>query len=130
MEKKTRDFLIALAVGAGLTLAAVLVGFLDQNRTVLQVLCDGFTVSGVLLLCFSGLVWSRNQGTFDMISFGVSRITKFRYGKLDDEERKESFYDYRQRKSATRQNATASLKAGAVYMALALVFLLLFFLIG
>ena len=34
MEKKTRDFLIALAVGAGISVAAVLVGFLDKNRTV------------------------------------------------------------------------------------------------
>lgn len=128
MERKTRDFLVALAVGAGITVIAVLVGFMDKRRTVLQVLCDGFTVSGVLLLCFSGLVWSRNQGTFDMITFGVTRITKFRYSKLDDEERKETFYDYRQRKSATRRNATASLKAGLAYIAAALVLLVLFFL--
>ena len=129
MEKKTRDFLIALAVGAGISVAAVLVGFLDKNRTVLQIFCDGFTVAGVLLLCYAGLVWSRNEGTFDMLSFGISRITRFRYGKFTDEERKETFYDYRKRKSAIRQKPVAALKAGAVYMLLALVFLALFFLI-
>ncbi len=130
MEKKTREFLVSLAVGAGITVIAVIVGFLDEKRTVLQILCDGFTVAGILLMCYAGLVWSRNEGTFDMISFGVSRITKFRYGKLDEAERKETFYDYRKRKAATRQDAIPTLKAGAVYMALALVFLVLFFLIG
>ena len=82
MKEKWKGFLIALAVGAVFVLGAVFLNR-DTGKEPLRIACDAFTLAAVLLLVFAGLVWSRNEGTFDMVSYGVTRSFKYRYRKMD-----------------------------------------------
>ena len=90
MNKQGKNLLIALLVGAGFALAVILLNWNSGKETV-RIFCDAFTLAAVMLLGFAGLVWSRNEGTFDMLNYGVSRSFKYRYKKRD-EKYKESFY--------------------------------------
>ena len=125
MKEKWKGFLIALAVGAVFVLGAVFLNR-DTGKEPLRIACDAFTLAAVLLLGFAGLVWSRNEGTFDMVSYGVTRSFKYRYRKMD-KAYKESFYDYRKRTHEERKPATGCLWAGLVYLAVALVLMLIFY---
>ena len=71
MNKQGKNFLIALLVGAGFALAVILLNWNSGKETV-RIFCDAFTLAAVMLLGFAGLVWSRNEGTFDMLNYGVS----------------------------------------------------------
>ena len=125
MNKQGNNFLIALLVGAGFALAVILLNWNSGKETV-RIFCDAFTLAAVMLLGFAGLVWSRNEGTFDMLNYGVSRSFKYRYKKRD-EKYKESFYDYKKRKREDRTPAWGSLWAGLVYLAIALILMLVFY---
>ena len=61
-----------------------------------------------------------------MLNYGVSRSFKYRYKKRD-EKYKESFYDYKKRKREDRTPAWGSLWAGLVYLAIALILMLVFY---
>lgn len=124
MSEKRKGFLIALAVGA---VIALLVAFLNWNsgKEPVRIACDAVTLAAVLLLGYSGLVWSRNEGTFDMLSYGVSRSFKYRYRKLD-QDFKEGFREYKERKAKERKPAWGSLWAGLVYLAAAIILMIAF----
>ena len=107
MNKQGKNFLIALLVGAGFALAVILLNW-NSGKETARIFCDAFTLAAVMLLGFAGLVWSRNEGTFDMLNYGVSRSFKYRYKKRD-EKYKESFYDYKKRKREDRTPAWGSL---------------------
>lgn len=98
----------------------------NSGKETVRIFCDAFTLAAVMLLGFAGLVWSRNEGTFDMLNYGVSRSFKYRYKKRD-EKYKESFYDYKKRKREDRTPAWGSLWAGLVYLAIALILMLVFY---
>ena len=91
-----------------------------------RALCDAFTLPGVILLCVGGLVWASNEGALDGIGYLVSYMTK----ALIPGKRKEieKFADYVERKRAKRGGGFGFLLiSGAVVLAIALVFLLLFY---
>lgn len=66
-----------------------------SNYEILRAVCDGFFVSGVLLICFGLLIFSSNMGTFDMISYGVRQVVRI---IVPSRFEKQSFYDYRAEK--------------------------------
>ena len=94
-------------------------------------ICDGFFVATVIVLGFGGLVWCRNKGAFDMITFGVSTAFHLHYlFSKDLYEKKEDFYDYKVRKAAARKPVTGILIAGAIYLGLSIVMLIVYYIVG
>ncbi len=93
-------------------------------------LCDGCFVAAVLLIGFGGLVFSRNHGAFDMITFGVQTVFQIHMpwtsigGALD---KKETYAEYRERKAKERKPANECLLAGCIYLTLAVLFLILYY---
>lgn len=60
---------------------------------VFHILCDSFFVVGVVMSCAGLLVFSSNEGTFDMLIYGVSSfIDMFR---KTSRKKYDTFYDYR-----------------------------------
>lgn len=64
---------------AGLSVAAVIAylkGFFTclsegDAKEAIRVLCDAFTIPGVLLTGIGGLIWLGSQGTFDIFGYAV-----------------------------------------------------------
>ena len=59
-----------------------------------RILCDAFSVPGMLLIMISALVFLSNKGAFDVIIYGVRRLlgAVFPIGMTDD------FYEYKRGK--------------------------------
>lgn len=69
---------------------------LEQTElvSIFHILCDAFFAVGTLLTCAGLLVFSSNEGTFDMIVYGVkSFLDLFR---PVSKKKYETFYDYKE----------------------------------
>ena len=72
--KTVYKYLITAAFGAVLAFIVLLIKdafHLSQTVDVMKALCDGFFVSGVVLVCVGGLVFVSNGGVFDMLAYGI-----------------------------------------------------------
>lgn len=90
------------------------------------VLCDGFTIPGVVFLCVGGLVWASTQGALDGISFALKVGLK----SLIPGTKKEHirYYDYVQKKRENRpQGYGFLLIVGVAFMAVALLFMAIYY---
>ena len=122
--------MLVCAVIGGIITAVYVAGQDFSSQELLEkyrILCDGFTIPGFFLLCFGALIFASNEGALDGIGFIVGKAVKalIPVGRLRD---RESFYDYIQRKRANRVTGYSfMLWTGAVFMAVALVFLALYY---
>lgn len=91
-----------------------------------RILCDAFTIPGLLLLMVGLLVAVSNEGIFDGLLYALSYAAKAiipLWGRQH-----ERYYDYVQRKREKRLHGYGFLFiTGAVFMAAAMVFLILFY---
>ena len=91
-----------------------------------RVLCDAFTVPGLLCLCIGALIWASNDGFFCGIGYCLKAAWR---GLIPGVGHKtEGYYDYVTRKQEKRIIGYGFLFVdGAVCMAAALVFFCLFY---
>lgn len=91
-----------------------------------RMLCDAFTIPGLLMLMVGLLLLISNEGMFDGLLYALSYAVKTLiplWGR--DHER---YYDYVERKREKRVHGYGFLfVSGAVFMVIALVFLILFY---
>ncbi len=132
MTEKRKSFLISLAVGAVITAAVCIMNVTGDSYVyggIPMLLCDGFFVAAVLVLGVGLLGFAKNCGYFDMMTYGVSFVLHTRWpviGAIKEEHEGEKFVDYKQRKKKERKSSRGPILAGAVYMALATLMLLLY----
>ena len=122
MKKNLKITLIAAS--AGLAFAVVIAAIrgvftADSAKEILQCLTDGSFVSAVILLCVGLLLFSGNGGTFDMLSYGTKTLfSVFQSDKKRLE--RESFAEYRARKSQMPKPVLPFLAAGLGFLVLSL----------
>lgn len=103
---------------------------LDLNTT-LKELCNAFTISGALVLCFGGLVWVSDKGAFDGFAFSMKTFLSvhfFMFNKHPEHD-KETYADYveRKHKSNGKKKAYAfQIILGAALLLIALVFFIVY----
>lgn len=92
-------YIVSLAVGA-LALLIVLFAYGYFGMTVWEekckVLCDAFTVPGLLLMLFSALVFLSNQGAFTGIGYGLGRFFRMLIPFMKHKD--ETYAEYKERK--------------------------------
>ena len=91
-----------------------------------RTLCDGFTIPGLLCLCLGVLIWASNDG----VLYGLSYCLNVAWRALIPGARykHERYYDYITRKKEKRITGYGFLfLVGGVCMAIALVFMALFY---
>ncbi len=142
MSKKEKflPFIVSLGVGLGvmaivfvLSVAAKGVDVFQKTRVLMTMLCDSSFVSGVILLCVAFLSFATRQGTFDGLGFAFESIFVVRnWSPRRKFEERETFSDYRDRKAEKRKEKKGLLPlyvAGAFYVLLAIIFLIIYYVI-
>lgn len=127
---KGKDFIKTMIGGAIITAAVVWLS-LSQEKELIHALSDGFFVSGILLLCYAGLIFSTHQGTFDIFAYGISHLFNTRWfglSTMSEEHQKEKFSDYRIRVSAKRKYPFGTLIAAGFYAVIAVIMFLIYLL--
>lgn len=127
MTDNGKRFIIDLAIGLALAgLVAWLRGLFTAvtGAEITSALCDGFFVSAVLTGGLGILKYVKSQGFFDAAFFGLRKVFQLKWQSLGDW--REDYYDYRQKKTQSRSSARPQLLAGAVYLALSLIALVIY----
>lgn len=127
MGDTQKSILIDLFIGLVIALAgAILMDvFHAQNlRDVLRLLSDCFFLPAAILLAGSGLTWAKNGGVWDGLGFTVK--TMFIRMMPDYDDRRVTFAEYREQRESKRSSPIPALVAGLIFLALAMVFLVLF----
>ncbi len=124
--------LLKHGITLGVCLALVAVYTLTRDFETLslvakyRVLCDAFTIPGILCLCVGALLWVSNDGFF----YGLGYCLEIAWKALIPGLRRkaERYYDYVTRKREKKVTGYGFLFAwGGVCMALAIVFMILFY---
>lgn len=124
MKQENKSLLIKYAVCFGIaSLITVIVfwikGFFTDSIAVnIQILSDGFTVSGLLLVMFAGMVFLSGEGAFLGIGFVLRNA--FLWFIPGGRAKQELYVDYRERKLSKLKKA----KDGCVFIT-GLVFLII-----
>lgn len=121
---KPRQVLMDLLVGAVIFAAVAALG-LHRGHSIARVLCDGTFVAAAALLGIGGITLARNKGVFDVAGYGITTALQTALPFLRSPE-KESLAEYRQRKALERRSPKALFVSGSIYLALSLVFLLVY----
>ena len=124
MSDKVRELLIYLAIGAAISMAVLALN-LSREYGMLRSLCDGFFTAAVLLLGIGGIKAARNKGAFDVSGFGLRHVVDMAVPAFRREE-KEDLQQYRERKALERKSSAGLLLAGGVYLALAVIALVVY----
>ena len=128
MSEKLRDFLIQLVIGAVVSVAVFALN-LSREYGALRSLCDGLFVAAVFLLGIGGIKAARNKGTFDVAGYGIRHVVDITIPAFRRAE-KEDIRQYQERKAMERKSSVGLLLAGLVYLALAVVALVVYELAG
>lgn len=132
MSKRLRNNLLKYGISVAVCAAVVIffctvrdfdkMKLVDRYRT----LCDAFTIPGLLCLCLGVLLWISNDGFF----YGLGYCIEVTWRALipGTKQKMEKYYDYVQRKKGQKVMGYGFLfVVGGVCMAIALVFMALFF---
>lgn len=120
--KAMRKYWITLLIDAVLTaLIAYGKDVLDQTAlvNVYHILCDSFFAVGFVTFAAGLLVFSTNEGTFDMLAYGLQVFANA--FKKDSVKKYDTFYDYRVAREEKKVPFGFLLICGSVFLAVAFV---------
>lgn len=125
--KDPKKYLITLAVG--FSVVALIVFTKDifaqtEAQKIFHILTDAFFAAGTFITAAGLLVWSSNEGTFDMLVYGVkSFVNMF---KKNPEKKYEDFFDYRQSRADSKFSFGYLIICGLFFLAVSFVMLFLY----
>ena len=123
VKKSMITLLIGLAI-AGLIAWSKGVFTETAPIQIFHILSDSFFVSGVVIAGIGLLVFSSNEGTFDMLVYGVKSFWDM--FRRNGTKRYDSFYDYRTSRQENKFSFAFLLVSGLVILAVAVVMYLLY----
>lgn len=129
MSKSGKTYWTSMAVGL-LMAAVVLAVNAESPYPWPQRLCDCFFVAAVLLLGAGGLQFAGNAGTFDVMGYGLKSVFHIHLpGTKRQEDEQEDFLTYQQKKAQGRKSPKPLLMAGLSYLAVAFLFLVMYWIL-
>lgn len=117
--KTLKKYLITLAVGFLTVLLVIWFrGIFSQTdpEQIFHILCDAFFVAGTLLSCGGLLVFSANEGTFDMIVYGLDSF--FDNFRKKSTKKYATFYDYRESRAGKKVSFGYIVFCGLFFLAI------------
>lgn len=117
---KSREFVINMIVGAVATIGVTVYSYVIYDE-LLRALCDGFFVGGMLLFGWGCLIYARNEGLFDGLTYGVSSL--FATRNLAGEKQTVKYSEYKEQKRAKRKSSKPLLVSGLFYTVISFILL-------
>ncbi len=125
--RSLKKYLIALGIGLGLVLwIASARGVFHQTSPlgVYRILCDAFFVAGAVLAAAGLMVFTTNEGAFDLFVYGIkSTANVFR---KNDIKKYDSYYDYRNARAEKKYPFLFILVCAVFFLAVAAVMYFLY----
>lgn len=109
---------------AGLLIVAAIVFAKDlfaqtNPQTIFHILTDAFFVAGVLITATGLLIFTSNEGSFDMLVYGVSSFVDI--FRKTSQKKYETYFDYKESRQDKKVSFGYLLICGAIYLAIAFI---------
>lgn len=128
MKKSWKNYLITAGIALLMSLLVLVIRntfSVTEQAQLFQDLSDAFIIPGVIVLCVAGLVFSTNGGTFDMLSFSVTKVFDL-FRKEENKRGHKNFYEYRKAKEGTERSFWHLIIVGAVFIVIGVVFYIIY----
>ena len=115
--KNSKKFWISLCICSVCTfLTAWLMGVFGQTdaESVFRILSDSFLVVGMVAICIALHLFASNEGTFDMIAYGLQ--TFWGVFRKDMSRKYDTFYDYRVARQEKKAPFLFLLACGGIFL--------------
>ena len=122
--KSFTKYLVTLLIGfigVGAVLLLRDVFSMTEASAVFHTLTDAFFISGVLITSAGLLVFTSNQGAWDMLAYGVSSFMDL--FRKREKKKYDSFYDYKESKSDKKFSFGFLLICGAFFLIVSMIML-------
>ena len=120
--KKTLKFVITLFIGFAIAILIALSKDLfiqTSMEKIFHILTDSFFVPGVVITAMGLLVFARNEGSFDMMVYGVQRFIGL--FKKNYQHKYDTFYDYRVAHSENKIQFSFLIICGIFFLAVSMI---------
>lgn len=122
--RSLKKYLITIAVGL-LAVGAIIWSkdLFAQTApvTVFHILCDAFFAVGIVIFAAGVLIFSSNEGTFDIFAYGISAFADM--FRKQPQKKYNTFYDYKESRTDTKISFGFLLITGAAFIAVSLIML-------
>ena len=95
-------------------------------KVVFHILTDAFFVPGVCITCYGLLVFSSNEGTFDMLIYGTKKFFSL-FKKDMSQEKHKTFYEYKEAQHGNKISFGYLLIIGLALIAISTLFLIFYY---
>lgn len=122
---KYKTIFITLGVGLLMCLGILFLNGCFSAETTLELmkdLCDGFSISGFLLIAFGLMTLIGNEGTFSILSYGTKKLISL----FKKDVYVEDYYTYKTKRIENKSPYIHLLVSGAILFVIGLVFLIIF----
>ena len=127
--KKILSYLIPTLICLGFSLLIVIsknIFRVSSIKQIMQIVCDGCFAPGVIILCIGLLIWASNEGTFDMLAYGITKIFDV-FRKDMSKVKYKTFYDYRVAKQDEKKSFSHLVLVGIIFCGISFVFLMIYY---
>ncbi len=118
--KQLKKYLITLVIGffiVGLIIWSKDIFAQTSPQVIFHILSDAFFVAGVVITSAGLLVFSSNEGTFDMLIYGMDSF--FDFFRKKSTKKYPTFYDYRESKAGKKIRFGFIVISGLFFLAIA-----------
>lgn len=119
-QKYLITMIAGLAAAAGIAWAKDILAQ-TQLQQICHILCDAAFAVGTVLCCAGLLIFSGNEGTFDMLKYGVSSFLDL--FRTESKKKYDTFYDYRESRTEKKIPFGFLLVCGLIFLAISLILL-------
>lgn len=129
MKKKLLVYGISAFVGVAIVVISICAKQIwaqPSTVEVMRILSDSCFLSGILLAGLGLLIVASNGGAFDMLAYAV-RVFFLRFKRDINKRKYKDFYEYREEKKGEKRSMAFLLIVGLVFIALAILFLVLYY---
>ncbi len=127
--KKALPYIITGIIGVAIFITIICTKQIWNEQTtkaVMQVLSDACFVPGVLLAGVGLIIFASNGGAFDMLAYAAIKFIDL-FRKDCKNPKYKDFYEYREAKKGRKRGMAFMLIVGAVFIALAVIFLIVYY---
>lgn len=111
----------AAVLAAGIYVLLRMTVYPDEYAVLLNALCDGFAIVGIVYLGIGGLIFTSNEGSFDVFGYWAGVVR----GKRKNDEHYKNLFEYRkQKQEQPKKDFLFLIVVGAVSLVLSLIFLM------
>ena len=98
----------------------------EEPKMVYHILTDSFFAPGTIMAAFGLLVFATNEGSFDMLVYGIRRLFVLLKRNARDD-KYSTFYEYRQAQRENQYDFGYMIIVGLFYIGISMIFLALYF---